>query len=617
MSRSRIGWAVGLVVVCAVVAGCAKNRPEATVTPIGDGAPSTKDRPEATTVAPSFEPLLAFYRECGLPFPPAGAKLVLIPRVGKCDLGFLMPAELDGNPPQVLVGTRLMQAKLSEVQFVEPGPALIKYAWIEDHCTFEMNAGLATALQCKARGWDKFASALLAESLKTECGHRFSGFFQPAGASPRAAVTFLAWSHWANELIKPDTDRAAILRRLQALSEAEPRAVNDFHRRLLRSLELSLKPSTVERGSVEALVDALVDVAHDRPNGRDDENDPHRILILRGFDAVPALIDHLEDDRLTRTVMVGFNNFANWHKRVGDLASDLLQDLAGEDLGKHRLRRLQGYRVEKEDAQRWWEMARQQGEETYLAERVLLTDPKQEWPNGTMLQLLLHRYPKRLSEVYERLLKERSDMRSDPVADAIEKSSLPEERKRDLFLMAAENNVLEHRHVALDHLAEREPKRMVECLVKTLDQLPPTPKKDYWHCPEARLAHLVLKTDDPRAWEALIRYAKRSDVCLRMEIMHYMNRGSGGDRGRERRLAFLAEFQDDEAVRDLKSDPEKFGVSRVAPYIPRLVVRDFAAWTSASILRLPDKPDQDWTPEQWSKLRADVRAALAKERQQP
>ena len=51
-----------------------------------------------------------------------------------------------------------------------------------------------------------------------------------------------------------------------------------------------------------------------------------------GFDAVPYLIEHLDDDRLTRAMEGGFMAFPR-NVRVGDVVSDLLENLAGQDIG--------------------------------------------------------------------------------------------------------------------------------------------------------------------------------------------------------------------------------------------------------------------------------------------
>jgi hypothetical protein len=42
----------------------------------------------------------------------------------------------------------------------------------------------------------------------------------------------------------------------------------------------------------------------------------------------------------------------------------------------------------------------------------------------------------------------------------------------------------------------------------------------------------------------------------------------------------------------------------------RLEVRDLAAMWLASMLRFPDRPDRNWSPQQWEDLRARVKARL-------
>ena len=91
-----------------------------------------------------------------------------------------------------------------------------------------------------------------------------------------------------------------------------------------------------------------------------------------GFAAVPALIEHLNDDRLTRrSVVQGINKTPTSHQRVGEVVIDLLQELAGDELGKNWLQRRRGYVIEKSDAMAWWNKARQEGEQAYFERHVL------------------------------------------------------------------------------------------------------------------------------------------------------------------------------------------------------------------------------------------------------
>jgi hypothetical protein len=140
--------------------------------------------------------------------------------------------------------------------------------------------------------------------------------------------------------------------------------------------------------------------------------------------------------------------------------------------------------------------------------------------------------------------------------------------------------------------------------------LPQTPTEPYWECPEAKFAHLVMATDDPRAWKALEQVAKRSDVGLPMEFLNPMDYTYVGDRHRRQRLEFLAAFLDDADVPDRKARPEMFSGPHTGFTFERVAVQDFAAMKIASLLDMPDRPDRDWTPRQWEKLRRPVKEAL-------
>ncbi len=87
-----------------------------------------------------------------------------------------------------------------------------------------------------------------------------------------------------------------------------------------------------------------------------------------------------------------------------------------------------------------------------------------------------------------------------------------------------------------------------------------------------------------------------------------------GESQKVQRLAFLAAFLDDSALRVLPKGAEegKFSGPCAAFTFPRLRVCDFAAMQAASILDLPDRPDKKWTAAQWDGLRSKIQAALPK-----
>src|SRR5262249_50092505 len=161
------------------------------------------------------------------------------------------------------------------------------------------------------------------------------------------------------------------------------------------------------------------------------------------------------------------------------------------------------------------------------------------------------KYPKDLPQVYRTILVKRPHLRSESVARAIAQSSLPRENKRKLYLYAAGHKNLEHRWAALRELKDLDPKEFVMGLIRTLESLPKTPAQPYGRCPEGSFAELVTETADPGVWVALAKAAKRADVGLRLELMKPMDSSAGG-RFRKERLAFLASFLSDTAVRDAK-----------------------------------------------------------------
>jgi hypothetical protein len=143
----------------------------------------------------SLDTLLADYRGYGLPLPPDDAKLVRfeyggqyvngIPTPTTYFLGFQLRPGSKEKPPLLLIGTLeryLTVAETKTVEVVEPKAELVKSLDLDwwGQSTFDVNAGLAIALQCKARGWNVLAKELWTASLRKDIGHGNGGFYHPA-----------------------------------------------------------------------------------------------------------------------------------------------------------------------------------------------------------------------------------------------------------------------------------------------------------------------------------------------------------------------------------------------------------------------------------------------------
>ena len=554
-------------------------------------------------VAP-LDYLLALYEAYGLPLPPAAAPLVRVHTGWKGEdenplfaLDFLISKE----PLTFLVGTQMVTAKdrKDEYALIQPDAEAAHDARAAWRCVFEFNCGLATALQCHARGWKALSKKILEQPFWGNAVNFNSTLYQPANLSAKTALAKLAWAHWENELIRPGTDRLEIYKRMKTLHKENPDFGESYLGSLLESLEQTVAPKKSAPGSVEALIDDLTELST-LTRSRSDKPDEKVVRILAlGFDAIPALMAHADDIRLTRTYTPGVMRMPTHHKTIKEMVRDILQDLCDGDPAT---------------LQEWWAKAQRQGEEAYLLEHVLPRDPKKEWPNHFLLRMLSIRYPKDLPKIYRTVLEQRPQIQSWPICDAIAESALLAEEKKALFLMAARHSNLVHRSTAFWKLKNLDHENFVELLVATLQTCSKKPKGPFWKCGESSFANLVAETKDPRAWKALLAMAQRVDVGLRMEFMNPMDYTYIEKRQFRQRLWFLAHFLQDETIRDKRGkedDGEPFDGPHAAFTIPVITVQDFAARQLASLLDLNADPKADWKAEQWSFLREAVRKKLA------
>jgi hypothetical protein len=558
----------------------------------------------AAVIENCLEQLLIDYRALGLPLPPKDAPLMRFEgeggRVvkGKVQpwfgLAFLLKPGSDTEPWTLLQGTFERQVEWDQkVQEVKPEPDAVKDL-------SDSGQALGLALQCYARGWQKLAEHLLERHRKD------------SGLPPHQALIQDAWYYWKDELTRPKVDRAPMARRLKELIGKDKDLDTERNRALLRSLELAVVPSKAKSGSVEALIDGLVDyTGYKHGFGRPEPEDRFWLLAEMGFDAVPALIEHLDDDRLTRAMGGGFMALPR-NVRVGDVVSDLLENLAGQDIGGDQPGLPgQTYRVAKAEAKKWWEEARKVGEERYLLDHILPRDSKGGAGGGVnaiQLRIVLAKYPQHIATLYRTVLDGRLALGSEPLAEAVTRSKLPANEKLDLLLRAAGHKDNRHRLPALRAIKELDQKRFDALLLATIKAFPDDVPGRYWTCPEPYIAQLAVESDEPQVWQALEKAAKRAVVGFRMQLL-----GQFADprdrRRRPERLRLLAGFLDDDASRDTESSEKYDGLGAGFTY-QRLAVRDFVAMELAQLLGIEVERNPDRTPAEWAGIRRKVREAV-------
>lgn len=568
------------------------------------GATSAAD-PEPTPAD-----LLKEHTALGLPLPPKTAKLVRYeyPRRWNDDneleppeygLAFEVKPGTKSEGP-ILFSTRFLSEERADwnppTREVKPDRDALK--------GIELDAenALMLAIQCQARGWPELAQ---------ECLKRYP---KDNDETPRKRLIYESRFYWRNRASHPTIDRAPVAKKLKELIEKYPEWDTEDNRALLKSLELALVPSKAKPGSVEALIDTLVDCHADKFTGEFDVRSAYWRLADRGFDVVPALIEHLDDHRLTRAMGPGMWGLLVEHLRVRDLARDLIEGLAAEHIAGLGIGDNDSERF-KRAAAKWWEKARKQNEETYLLENILPPPPPAEKgttvsPNSHILRVIATKYPKQLSTVYRTVLDKRPEIHTQELVETLAKSSIPAKDKIDLFAYGAEHKDDWQRLLALDALKDLDKKRFDALLLAMIEIFPKDTRGKYGYCPEGRIAALALESDEPRVWPALEKAAKRASVGLRMELLgQFPTRGEL--RHRTDLLRLLAAFLDDTEVRDIKAD-ERFGHWAAGHEYERIEVRDFVALELAWHLGVDVTAKRNATPE-WAKLREKVRDGLKRE----
>jgi hypothetical protein len=402
---------------------------------------------QADQPAPPLSELLKLYNELDLPLPPKNAKLVTsYVRGGDLGNGVKAPVEYGlgfkttphtGDTPYMLqrgvfIEERREAWRPGEIDPNRDAANNVDISWF----------GLTVAIQCHAQGWNELADILYKKSLsKTK-------------RPPRKEICFEAWFYWMDQLSRPQTDRTKIVQRLKALMAREKELDLEANRTLLESMiSEKAKPGTIEaqvdglfsyRGTTGFMHDAL-----------DELSDEHYLRVARlGFEAVPALINHLGDNRVTQGKMERFNNFPPFNLQVEHVVSDLLEGLAGQELKFDWLRRQKGYTVDKVDVIRWWLKANQGSEEAYLVDHFLDPDEFQDGGRGGRIRrhrlfVLKAKYPSRIPDLYQAVMKKNPGNENYGLFETVLESGLSEKEKAAFCVRVLESKDPHHRFPAL------------------------------------------------------------------------------------------------------------------------------------------------------------------------
>lgn len=493
--------------------------------------------------------------------------------------------------------------------------------------SFDRLSAFVCAVQLAMRGedsaaqivWQRFARDSATNSWNEDYGH-FYGDFSAQLKNPPLMLATCLFNHFRGQVLQQPSNWPVIQTQMAALFAEFPALKDDRRNRVFDGLTAAVNAKPPTPGSTEAL---LLDWSK-RPSTTPiinamslddlfDESDaakaPARTIVLRGAAAVPDLIALMGDQRITAHE-IQVMNAPSHIGRVGELALVLLEEITG-------IRESSSWQTPDAAVFHAWLAQRDKiGEEEILAESVFKRDAGRiadvyETPARELAQKFPERLIALLAEFSTNATEEAQPFY---LAEALATSHLTKEVKAQTLAEMAQRGTLDQKREILQVLAEIDQKKCAELLAPLLEKMPRDPDGPYWTCPEAGFTHVVMLIEDDAIWREYIQIARQSSVGLRMEMMNPLDYSYIKDKNKARRIAFLAAFLNDENLRDLSSDSKRFDGPCAAFTIPKITVRNFAAMQIASILELPDLPDEFWTAAQWDGLRVKVTERLTAEK---
>ncbi|HXD87155.1 MAG TPA: hypothetical protein VN641_11715 [Urbifossiella sp.] len=264
--------------------------------------------------------------------------------------------------------------------------------------------------------------------------------------------------------------------------------------------------------SVEALIDDLVGDSDDQ---REVGNKATLVeLSKRGFDAIPSLIEHMNDRRFTKCTRgpLGKDPF-----RVGDYCIVLLNELLGDT---------QVFTTSPEEALFVYGRAQLIGEERWFLDYAMKMVKNEDatisyWPpNMTIIRAIGAKYPDRLVPLYQTALYKLPSFSSGAFVrggfeEIILDSHLSRDRKTALLSEGAIHPLFEHRIPALEALAYIDKPTFCRLLIKTLKSYPLVGDLDR----ERSMVRLVGMTRNKDVWEALSSLTMRLSPIQQWRII--------------------------------------------------------------------------------------------------
>ncbi len=377
---------------------------------------------------------------------------------------------------------------------------------------------------------------------------------------------------------------------------------------MIADMERTLVPVKTVPGSPEAALEALLESEfgwgwlgsswQDGPRNIAVGNPHYKRLCGLGLSALPLLLRHRDDFRMTRHIEANSRSGYVWHLRIADVVAQILNGLGDEQFAYDFLE-LDGRGVCLDAAHLnwWWKKMAGIKKLDYLLKKVQENPPRaRPWLNMQIVQALAARFPAELIKLVEKKLAGHDDLLRELVYPLAESAATDADKQR-LLLRIARGQDADAGSLALSQLLRMQCKEAVPLVITALDRIPRTAVNRSCQTITSSLAVTAVESGDEKVWEALARTVRRVDVNQRMELL-----GGVGWAKRVKNKALLVGH-----LKGLLDDRE----TGTAFHFEKIAVRDYAAKQFAEMLDLKAEPDKTWKEADWTALRQRVRARLA------
>lgn len=393
------------------------------------------------------------------------------------DLGFRSP----NRPREILVGfTPIDASEYSLTSNIAPHGDLV-IDWMETETIFgegtvAYNSALITAVNLLRRDrHSPLGRAILWKARKAETGENQFPSVYSRGGEPVGVM--LARATLANEINRLTSNDVAfrqirtrveriweILKPVDHHSSDGGVGVPQLLRRLAKTVEHKSPPPTSLPGMVESYI-----FAGDWPSYKGPQQEWAK-LAAAGLRAVPALIELLEDERITNRRTARFQRSQSYAKPVQQVASEYLQSLAGSASVNDWRYQKNGV-VEKGSVQEWYRQAMGLGEEEYVKRHavVISADKTSAEINPNLLRLGDKKYPHLLPDLYRSLFK--TDTYSGKIAESLASSPLDSGVRIKVLREAIATSKRGHMNAAFPALRQIDPTAADKEFLKLLHNL--------------------------------------------------------------------------------------------------------------------------------------------------